>query len=150
MTAALSQYAPKATGEDPFFDRDLQARPRTQVEARCGYGNVNTVARGDGAGACGTTCRHSSRSAFEAPFLPGGLLWFPGADMTDLALGRILRAVEEGWRGVTFCLAPAQPWKQRFPQQRAFRLVPRSPLLPPFSWTVRADVQCLSEMKEGR
>ena len=40
-------------------------------------------------------------------------------DMVELALGRLLRDVKEGWKGSAPCLVPAHPWERWPPKLRS-------------------------------
>ena len=91
---AYSRVSLRATGGDPYPDRDLRNRFRTQVGARCGRMDVDMLARGDGRNSLVPTFRSPPRSPFERPLPSGRQWWSPCVDMIGLAPARILLCVD--------------------------------------------------------
>ena len=91
---AYSRVSLRATGGDPYPDRDLRNRFRAQVEARCGRMDVDMLARGDGKNARARRSVLRPGPLFECPLPSGRQWWSPCADMIGLAPARILLCVD--------------------------------------------------------
>ena len=117
---ALSRFTVKASGGDPFSDRQLRPEFRATAGRHCGAMDVAVMSDDRCPDAWPDRFRSPARSAFEGPLPAGELWWFPFVDLIDVALGRIRTSIRDEWPGTRVRLFPAQPSKGWFPKLEGF------------------------------
>ena len=110
---AIPLFVLQVSGLGTRPDGELRKGGRDAVAAKYGTTDVDMMTCDDGSIASHGLRRSLSNCAFEGTVAPGGLRWRPPTDVTDLAPYCLIRAREDAWAGVLWCvlarLSPV-PW----------------------------------------
>ena len=94
---ALPRFAIKATGGDPYPDRELRPRLPATVLGHCGAMDADMMSGDKGVNAWRARFSSPAKSAFESP-LPGGQLRrLPRVGVIDPTLRRIVQSLKGAW-----------------------------------------------------